>query len=1575
MNFGEVMRKSQHRLAAWITIQALVFTQVVPPSAWAGEERPSLAREQLRGQAGRESGTASGLESALTAGLAEPDNTPLKDAGGQEETVGYAELLTLAMPKPPVGDAWKGHPNFKSLERIFGSPEAAEEAVLGLIAREDPEGRRGLTPYHAVQGLLHPDSLNGFLSRASPQDPSGEWARLWQDRDDGAVGFALEQLSKVSADALDFGGGSSIQTNSQVSRGHPLLDRRVGVGVTNNSDNGGRTRDIFNILLGPFGPTERAGDVTAGIKGGFSPAVQETLLEPDHEGIWRDSKHWSRLGPDAGSFRARVELLLAEFASQPGWPEIFDREERIPFLRMAVELLNIAALTDQHYVAPGRLDVNLPSVRHMIRNAVFAGVGAYDGKRRTIDQGRYWVGDYLAAQAFGPLIMVNSTAAQELHAEWVGSDGEVRSSMETITTPAEPGSAPIEILDRGQVAISLYPDARRNDEGVVDYRTFGVIDPEAAGQKRVVPIDVPPDGVLEMLIRHARPGAMIRFGPSSWFASLLPILLPSYAKIVAKERPDLAGTLVLNLTRNSETGGWSLRNYVESWEEHTGYPLQETVKYLLVNTRWPRKEAFGEARALALAAGEGKVLHYPKALKQFDPSTPACKAALDRLRDSGVESPEDELVLALALSDHGDSRATYKNRGGVPILSTEELEELRRRGITVILDDFTTTWMEQYVPGEGRGQRRGVGHDKGRLGRAYAWIAEEQKRRIDRGETPSQGGIHDFSRFPLEPFDLLDLQAMGPPLAEILCDLDETGAPDRDASVSDETVTLVGEYARLGGGFHWLSNRDEENITRRGRVEEIRSRAGKRAEARVGLHAGSGMAHPALQGLVAGRGLGAETLQQALAQVTGQAQPDAVYPGDATGNPAHTVCEYGNVALYLPKAGSPPGTMAIYAYRPAVDTGRMTKQEAQVARRKLRAALMKTGLFPEGQVWLQYAGTTSLNVEVAGKADLIREVYLNDPGRQGRIAVLDDEALPGFSGYAIFTLDHPDLVQIAVDRTKTGHTLPERVIRSGRQGPEALNRLLKIEIAKRRAMRRLHKGWGHVAARIAMRPPGQSAVQALFDLAAGRKEGAAAVAMRLQIPADQLTAAGTHTDSSGWRFEMFRGPAGELSVAAQAPDGRWLVPIVRNKLVHEAGLPQLELWALRRALLTSPLFPPDSPARRAVDWVSQIPAQVEIRIHRRDLPDKARIAAERGIVPHSYLHYSAHDPKSGREIVSLMLGFSPESMSPHDVILADVSMNQAEFGHTGLDLQLLKWVLAETIHPSVTQLGHRHYEDPEERELALRIAALGEGQLENKGRVPFEGEESEIPRYEIKLPFRGLDAKWWAGNLPTEEEGVLGRPSVTLSLVPPPQESYWSHLLGGPQGAVQSAVTPRPAAPLTVTAAPLGGVTSTEAYSLLPEVMQGFRGLGGIEYVSAAPSTTGIVVDLSGDPTQTAAGLFVPPGVTVVVASVDALLDAEKLTGRTAEDLGISVFFVDQRGYEAALGGAINVMAGMESVEVNSNQPPEQVQAAVGPRRGVLVKAGLTTRQILMNLGAVAGAALNWLIGLLEAAAGLAEYV
>lgn len=1056
------------RLGAWITIQALLFGQI--PATFAD----TLRVAQPESKAGLEE-IKRGLQGPAQAGL--------------EERADYSDLLTLAVPAPAAGEAWKNHSNFRSLERIFGSREAAERAVMALLNREDPEGRRGLTPYHLVQGLLHPNSLGGFLGRATPEAPSGEWTRLWQDRNDGAVGFTLEQLSKVSAGVLDFGSGSSLQTNSQVSHSHPLLRGLEVVGVTNNSDNGGRTQEIFDALLPHYGPTERPGDATAGIKGSFSPTVQENVLEPDHKGFWQNPQRWSSLGAGAGSFRTRVEFLLAEFARQPGRVEVFDREEGIPFLRMAVELLNMAVLTDQHFIAPNRLDINLPSVRHMIRNAIFAAVGAYDAQRGGVHEGRYWVGVYLAAQAFGPLVLVNSTAPQELYAEWEGPDGKVRTSMESISTPRGPGAAAVTITDRGQVAISLYPDARAGEAGVVHYLRFGAIDPESAAQGRVEPIEVPRDEVLEALIRQAKPGALVRFGPSSFVVSLSSIILPSYARIIAEGRPDLGGTLVLNLTRNSETLGWSLGDYVEFWEQVTGYPLERTVKYLLINTRWPREEAFAEARAVALAAGGGTVQHYPNALEQFDPSAPAYHASIGRLRNLGVQDPEEELVLALAFSDHGDTRATYKDRGGVPIPSPEELEQLRHRGITVILDDFAATRGEKYIPGKGRITVFGAYHGQARLARAYAWIAEEQKRRVDLGEPLAQGGIHNFSQFPLEPFDPLDLQAMEPPLAEILCDLDETGAPDRDASISDETAARIEEYVRLGGRWRWLSNRDEENITRRGRVAEIRLRLGKRAEARVGFYAGSGIAHPALQPLVAGRWLNPETLRQALAQVTGQAQPNAVYPGEATGSPAHTIYEYGDVALYQPKPGAPPGTMAIYAYRPAVDAGRMTKQQAGLARPGLRAALMGTGLFPEGQVWLQYAGTTSINVEVAGKSDLIREVYLNDPARQGqRLAVLEDEALAGFSGYSVFTLIHPNLVQVAVDSRKISPSLPPRVIRSGRQGPDAVNRFLDIEIAKRRAMRRLKKKWEDVAARIARRPPGKSAAQALFELAAGMEE-------------------------------------------------------------------------------------------------------------------------------------------------------------------------------------------------------------------------------------------------------------------------------------------------------------------------------------------------------------------------------------------------------------------------------------------------------------------------------------------------------
>ncbi len=371
-------------------------------------------------------------------------------------------------------------------------------------------------------------------------------------------------------------------------------------------------------------------------------------------------------------------------------------------------------------------------------------------------------------------------------------------------------------------------------------------------------------------------------------------------------------------------------------------------------------------------------------------------------------------------------------------------------------------------------------------------------------------------RAGLEDQDPLDGLASLEPFAVIISDMDETATVDRDSPISDRTAALLIQYLRLGGKWIWLSSRDEENIAERGRVEEIRAAVGGDAADRYQVYGRSGIGHPAVQILVTRRSglLNPEALLRAAAQVTGLDRPTRPpYSGVSSGNPNHIVHEYGDLAVFIPKENSPPGTMAVYAYRPLYErlvgektaqgislkeAEKQAKREVDPKRKELRPLLLASGHIPEG-VSLGYAGSTSLNVEVSGKGDFIREVILKDPAYAGmRIVALDDEARPGYSGYTVFTTEDPRLIPIAVDREKADPDLPSRVVRSGRQKVEAVNRLLEIENAKRQAVERLGS-WSAVQEAIRARPTGQTPAEALLDLGeAGQEEGRLGDAVRLE---------------------------------------------------------------------------------------------------------------------------------------------------------------------------------------------------------------------------------------------------------------------------------------------------------------------------------------------------------------------------------------------------------------------------------------------------------------------------------------------
>ena len=697
-----------------------------------------------------------GLDAAMVTGVSDPQRRkavpviavvpagrqiidPVPDKPGQFQ----GTLKELVREERDLDKFARESENYKALVRILGTEAKALEAISAQMRRDH------LTFRQVVLGRLHDMSLQSFLSH----DP---------------VHFVKRQRELERAELISFGGGSAGIVNQEALGQDEELRNLKAVAVTNGSDNGVESRDqrLFDAMLPHFGFTFKVGDITAAFKGAFSPEVQQGLLEPDHRTIWANPDFWARVQQEEAqaigpTFTERMEYFLRKFASDQK-----NLAQAPDFVRLAVELMNLAAVADREFVgsnpsSPIVHSVDLASVRHVIFNALLVAVDAYSRERKTIDPDRFHVGLYLLQKAFGlsPRLLPNSLDPQELYATLVDSNGQLLwESTDTFTLPRKPGDPDNHtVKDGGQTAISLSPD-RVKPGGIARYGEFGFINPAEARKGRKVPGTVRADQEVLRTIEKAEEGALLVYGPSSFVVSLSPIPWSQEIMDAIDSRPDLAKVMMLNLTRNGETLGWTIGDYIHFWEEKvTGLPFERTVDYLVIHAEEPDQRAQEEAQKLAQAVGSSAHPNYEGVIEMFDPQTlkalpqaQTAQAAIDRLRKAQVQEPERQLLLALVLADFGEGLGTFKSRGGVPAPSEAELADLTRRGVTVIRSPMMTLTGEQYVGGKGRVKVIGAYHDRKKLGQVYRIIRQENRHRLDQQRLHpelaiEQGGLLDVS--------------------------------------------------------------------------------------------------------------------------------------------------------------------------------------------------------------------------------------------------------------------------------------------------------------------------------------------------------------------------------------------------------------------------------------------------------------------------------------------------------------------------------------------------------------------------------------------------------------------------------------------------------------------------------------------------------------------------------------------------------------------------------------------------------------------------------------------------------------
>ncbi len=376
-------------------------------------------------------------------------------------------------------------------------------------------------------------------------------------------GFVERVRSIEEYDAVIIGGGASALLQNRIARARGWRTAAIVIG----SDNGGISeRQHQNMRRAGYGETLPTGDITNALIGSMTERERWVL---NHRGLMNLPGH---------TFEEKVTALLARaltLDALPSW-----RQTDPNFLLFAVELLNLARLVDAYFVVPGVTPWAQASVRHEIFNAIMVRAGAYQQDHPSPDPRRFMVGLYLLEKAFGltQRILVNSVDPQTLYAEWRTEEGEFIHRED------------------GQVAISNAHDAQKQ---LPDGRLarFGFTGPVRAYPETI------------QAIQRLKPGGLVIIGPSSFVVSIGPSLaVPEIVEAIAA-RQDVAKALVLNLTRNNETVGWTIPDYLRFYEEVlTRRPLRDTVTHLVVNDDFGNPEGTPRERALWAAfqdAGDG----------------------------------------------------------------------------------------------------------------------------------------------------------------------------------------------------------------------------------------------------------------------------------------------------------------------------------------------------------------------------------------------------------------------------------------------------------------------------------------------------------------------------------------------------------------------------------------------------------------------------------------------------------------------------------------------------------------------------------------------------------------------------------------------------------------------------------------------------------------------------------------------------------------------------------------------------------------------------------------------------------
>lgn len=169
-----------------------------------------------------------------------------------------------------------------------------------------------------------------------------------------------------------------------------------------------------------------------------------------------------------------------------------------------------------------------------------------------------------------------------------------------------------------------------------------------------------------------------------------------------------------------------------------------------------------------------------------------------------------------------------------------------------------------------------------------------------------------------------------------------------------------------------------------------------------------------------------------------------------------------------------------------------------------------------------------------------------------------------------------------------------------------------------------------------------------------------------------------------------------------------------------------------------------------------------------------------------------------------------------------------------------------------------------------------------------------------------------------------------------------------------------------------------DVFAGLSSLMEQFRQQPELEFEVAAPSTAGIVVDLSASVEETIAVLYLPEGLTVLV-NPDALLKAEQLTGRTAFERGLHVFYVENnRDFVQQVNRAIGSFQGVDSVQIFSTRQADWIKTAVdvgGRDIPVYVHGNLTLEELLANVGAIWSEVLKHFLDLVHQSTDYSRYL